>query len=183
LENTSTYESPDLPKRSIARERLEAAKHLFRLPDLARTRRTGVAWRIIGAGQGLRRKQWKRASHHGNTSGPTSVVARIAERAEVGENREALFAVTIPERQGELLEFCGALGHRSVTEFNYRLSSRSTAHVFIGVRVDGAPSALSLADSLRAKGYTCSDLTWVQIFPRQAAWAKWTLGRGAGERC
>jgi threonine dehydratase len=83
----------------------------------------------------------------------------IAERAEVGEEREALFAVTIPERQGAFLEFCGALGHRSVTEFNYRLSSRDAAHIFVGVRVEGAAGALSVQGALRAKGYVVSDLT------------------------
>jgi threonine dehydratase len=101
-------------------------------------------------------------AHVAITSGANISLSRlgyIAERAEVGEEREALFAVTIPEQQGSFLEFCGALGHRSVTEFNYRLSSRSHAHVFIGVRVEGAAVALRLAEGLRAKGYAVSDLT------------------------
>jgi threonine dehydratase len=83
----------------------------------------------------------------------------IAERAEVGEEREALFAVTIPERPGAFLEFCGTLGQRSVTEFNYRLSSRDNAHVFIGVRVEGAAGAAQVSQALTAKGYACADLT------------------------
>jgi threonine dehydratase len=83
----------------------------------------------------------------------------IAERAEVGEDREALFAVTIPERPGSFLTFCGALGHRSVTEFNYRLSSRDHAHVFIGVRVEGAAGTAQVKATLLAQGYGCVDLT------------------------
>jgi threonine dehydratase len=96
------------------------------------------------------------------TSGANISLSRlgyISERAEVGENREALLAVSIPERQGAFLEFCAALGQRSVTEFNYRLSSRQQAHVFIGVRVEGAAAARALGDELRDRGYLCSDLT------------------------
>ena len=103
-----------------------------------------------------------RGAHIVVTSGANISLSRlgyIAERAEVGEDREALFAVTIPERQGAFLEFCAALGHRSVTEFNYRLSSRSQAHVFIGVRVEGVRGAAQVADALRAKAYVVSDLT------------------------
>ena len=66
----------------------------------------------------------------------------VAERAELGEAREALLAVTIPERPGAFREFCAALGRRVVTEFNYRLSGRDAAHIFVGVatqsRQDGA---------------------------------------------
>ena len=66
----------------------------------------------------------------------------VAERAEVGEAREALLAVTIPERPGAFREFCAAIGRRVVTEFNYRLSGRRQAHIFVGVatqsRQDGA---------------------------------------------
>ena len=57
----------------------------------------------------------------------------VAERAEVGEAREALLAVTIPERPGAFREFCAAIGRRVVTEFNYRLSGRHEAHIFVGV--------------------------------------------------
>jgi threonine dehydratase len=88
-----------------------------------------------------------------------SRLGHIAERAEVGGDREALFAVTIPEQPGSFLAFCAALGRRSVTEFNYRLSSRSEAHVFIGVKVDGARGAAEVDSSLRAAGYDVSDLT------------------------
>ncbi len=59
----------------------------------------------------------------------------VAERAELGEQREAVIAVTIPERPGSFREFCRLLGKRSVTEFNYRYADASTAHLFVGVEV------------------------------------------------
>ncbi|WP_100265492.1 threonine ammonia-lyase, biosynthetic [Mariprofundus ferrinatatus] len=59
----------------------------------------------------------------------------VAERTEMGEGREALFAVTIPETPGSFLNFCRIIGDRNITEFNYRLSSREEAHVFAGISV------------------------------------------------
>ena len=61
----------------------------------------------------------------------------VTERAEIGEHREAILAVTIPERPGAFLEFCRTIGERSVTEFNYRLATRSEAHIFVGLEVTG----------------------------------------------
>src|SRR5262249_61147001 len=55
-------------------------------------------------------------------------LGHVAERAQVGEHREAIFAVTIPERPGSFLEFCRGVGERSITAFNYRPASRSEAH-------------------------------------------------------
>ena len=69
----------------------------------------------------------------------------IAERAELGERREALFAVQIPEKPGSFLHFCKLLGKRSVTEFNYRYADQQTAQIFAGVELDeedGAREAL-----------------------------------------
>ena len=83
----------------------------------------------------------------------------VAERAELGEAREALFAVTIPERPGAFRAFCAALGRRVVTEFNYRLSGRAEAHIFVGVGVDSRADALAVADALRAAGYETVDLS------------------------
>jgi threonine dehydratase len=83
----------------------------------------------------------------------------VAERAEVGEHREAIFAVTIPERPGSFLEFCRVIGERSVTEFNYRLASRDEAHIFVGVEVAGLEEARALARTLVARGYPCVDLS------------------------
>jgi threonine dehydratase len=57
----------------------------------------------------------------------------VAERAELGEQREALFAVTIPERPGAFKEFCQVLGRLQVTEFNYRYGRENEAHIFVGV--------------------------------------------------
>ena len=83
----------------------------------------------------------------------------VAERAEVGEHHEAIFAVTIPERRGSFLDFCRAIGPRSVTEFNYRLASRDEAHVFVGLEVSGLAEAREIAASLAARGYAAVDLT------------------------
>jgi threonine dehydratase len=60
----------------------------------------------------------------------------VAERAEIGERREAVFAVTIPERPGSFRRFCKAIGKRGITEFNYRYSDDSEAHVFVGLKVE-----------------------------------------------
>ncbi len=83
----------------------------------------------------------------------------VAERAEIGESREALFAVTIPERAGAFREFCGAIGRRVVTEFNYRLSGRDEAHIFVGIATQSKQDAENLAASLTSGGYQTTNLT------------------------
>jgi threonine dehydratase len=83
----------------------------------------------------------------------------VAERAEVGEAREALFAVTIPERAGAFREFCAAIGRRVITEFNYRLSSRTHADIFVGLSVRGREDELKFHSDLKALGYPIADLT------------------------
>jgi threonine dehydratase len=83
----------------------------------------------------------------------------VAERAEVGEAREALLAVTIPERPGAFREFCAAIGRRVVTEFNYRLSGRGQAHIFVGVATESRHDATALARMLNGCGYETADLT------------------------
>jgi threonine dehydratase len=84
----------------------------------------------------------------------------VAERAEVGEEREVLLAVTIPERPGAFLEFCGALGKRQITEFNYRLAGGAEAHIFVGVETHGTRSERTeLIASLADAGYAVHDLT------------------------
>ena len=82
----------------------------------------------------------------------------VTERAEIGEHREAILAVTIPERPGAFLEFCRAIGERSVTEFNYRLATRTEAHIFVGLEVSGREEAMEIAGTLTARGYACTDL-------------------------
>ena len=83
----------------------------------------------------------------------------VAERAELGEAREALIAVTIPERKGAFREFCGAIGRRVVTEFNYRLSGRQQAHIFVGFATQSRQDADALIAQLRETGYETVDLT------------------------
>jgi threonine dehydratase len=83
----------------------------------------------------------------------------VAERAEVGEAREALLAVTMPERPGAFREFCSAIGRRVVTEFNYRLSGRQQAHIFVGFATQSRQDGAALAAMLTARGYQTADLT------------------------
>jgi threonine dehydratase len=83
----------------------------------------------------------------------------VAERAEVGEAREALLAVTIPERPGAFREFCATIGRRTVTEFNYRLSGRQQAHIFVGFATRSRQDGAALASQLKAAGYETVDLT------------------------
>jgi len=83
----------------------------------------------------------------------------VAERAELGEGREALLAVTIPERPGAFRAFCAALGARVVTEFNYRLSGRENAQIFVGVATRSHGEGEDLAARLREAGYETADLS------------------------
>lgn len=83
----------------------------------------------------------------------------VAERAEVGEQREAVFAVTIPEERGSFRRFCAALGQRSITEFNYRIGSASEAHIFVGVQTTHRDERHTLIDAFHAHGFGVLDLT------------------------
>ena len=83
----------------------------------------------------------------------------VAERAEIGEGREALLAVTIPERPGAFRAFCGALGPCVVTEFNYRLSSRDAAQIFVGLSTRSRQDGEAFVLKLRALGYETADLS------------------------
>jgi threonine dehydratase len=83
----------------------------------------------------------------------------VAERAEVGEFREALLGVTIPEKAGAFRQFCSVIGQRVITEFNYRLNSRERAEIFVGVSIRSREDAQKLQDNLRALGYETADLT------------------------
>jgi threonine dehydratase len=83
----------------------------------------------------------------------------VAERAELGESREALFGVTIPERAGAFREFCATIGRRVVTEFNYRLSGRDQAHIFVGIATRSKQDAVELASALTTRGYPTLNLT------------------------
>jgi threonine dehydratase len=83
----------------------------------------------------------------------------VAERAELGEAREALIAVTLPERPGAFRAFCAAIGRRTVTEFNYRLSGREQAHIFAGFQIHSRQDGLALIAQLVSAGYETVDLT------------------------
>ncbi len=84
----------------------------------------------------------------------------VAERAELGERREMLFAATIAEEPGSFRRFCEVIGHKSVTEFNYRYSDPARAHVFVGVQMPGTgDDRAALLARLQAKGYPCVDMS------------------------
>ncbi len=83
----------------------------------------------------------------------------VAERAELGEQREAIFAVSIPERPGSFREFCGLVGKHNITEFNYRYADAKTAHLFVGVEVAGPKATAGLLASFRKHRIEASDLS------------------------
>jgi threonine dehydratase len=83
----------------------------------------------------------------------------VAERAEFGEQREALFAVTIPEERGSFRRFCALVGPRAVTEFNYRISDERVAHVFVGLAIHKRDEAERIARQFRRQGFATVDLT------------------------
>jgi len=83
----------------------------------------------------------------------------IAEEAELGEKREAILAVTIPERPGSFREFCSLIGTRNITEFNYRFADPREAHVFVGVQVRDSEETRSLVRRLRRRGLKTLDFS------------------------
>lgn len=84
----------------------------------------------------------------------------ISERTEIGEQREAILAVTIPERPGAYKDFCKALGKRNITEFNYRYADSHEARIFVGVQVgNGGQDRAELVNELKEQGYAVVDMT------------------------
>jgi threonine dehydratase len=83
----------------------------------------------------------------------------VAERAEVGEEREALFAVTIPEARGSFKRFCELIGPRAVTEFNYRISDAKQAHVFVGLSTTKRAESAELTRHFAKHGFETLNLT------------------------
>ena len=83
----------------------------------------------------------------------------VAERAELGEQREAILAVTIAERPGSFREFCALLGKRSVTEFNYRYADARVAHIFVGIEVANRRETDHLLAELRRRRIEAYDLS------------------------
>ncbi len=83
----------------------------------------------------------------------------VTERAVLGEAREAIYSVTIPEEPGSFLKFCELLGQRAVTEFNYRYSEGKDAHIFVGIEVAHRAEAAALAKEFQANGLETDDLS------------------------
>jgi threonine dehydratase len=86
-------------------------------------------------------------------------LAFVAERAELGEEREALLAVEIPEHPGSLRRFCALLGQHSLTEFSYRLADPKLAHIFVGVQISDRNDTATLISRLEGAGFPCLDLS------------------------
>ena len=115
-------------------------------------------------------KAW--AARHGETADRGNLVAIlsgananfdnlrfVAEQAELGEKREAILAVTIPERPGSFKAFCELIGHRAITEFNYRLADPDRAHIFVGLQMADRSELEPLLGRLRAEGLEAQDLS------------------------
>ncbi len=83
----------------------------------------------------------------------------VAERARVGDAREAVLAVTIPEQRGSFRRFCAALGCHDITEFNYRISHSEKAHLFVGIKTGHGSGREALIAALRAQHFDVLDLT------------------------
>ncbi len=84
----------------------------------------------------------------------------ISERTEIGEGREAVFAVVIPERPGSYRDFCELLGKRGITEFNYRFAHDREAHIFVGLQVNPhSGDRARVVDTLQQAGYQVVDMT------------------------
>ena len=83
----------------------------------------------------------------------------VAERAEIGERREAILAVTIPEARGSFRRFCELVGKRNVTEFNYRIADSTAAHIFVGLSVHDRADVAKLVRNLAKHAFTALDLT------------------------
>jgi threonine dehydratase len=83
----------------------------------------------------------------------------VAERAEVGEHRESILAVTIPEKPGSFKKFCAALGARNITEFNYRMADAADAHVFVGIEVHDLAETRKIVKTLARHGIRSDDLS------------------------
>ncbi|MEM6449211.1 MAG: threonine ammonia-lyase, biosynthetic [Cyanobacteria bacterium P01_D01_bin.105] len=83
----------------------------------------------------------------------------VSERAELGEGREAVFAVTIPEHPGSLGKFCETLDNHSISEFNYRIADTDRAHIFVGIKVKSRADAQAIENALRRHGFETLNLT------------------------
>ncbi len=117
---------------------------------------------VAGAKQYATKHRWKNKTLVAIACGANMNFDRlrfVAERAEVGEAREALFAITLPEARGSFRQLCALVGPRNVTEFNYRISDAQKAHVFVGIQVQRAQDSAKLASEFRRHGFPTVDLT------------------------
>ena len=88
----------------------------------------------------------------------------VSERCELGEQKESILAVTIPEKQGAFLAFCNELDGRAITEFNYRFNSRKEANIFVGIRTpQGHDELLALTEKLTNSDYSVADLSFDEM--------------------
>jgi len=117
---------------------------------------------IAGAKKYVTENKWKNKTVVAIACGANMNFDRlrfVSDRAEVGEMREAVFAVSMPEQRGSFRRLCELVGDRSVTEFNYRISDADRAHVFVGIQVSSAAEPAKIASTLRRHGFDTLDLT------------------------
>ncbi len=84
----------------------------------------------------------------------------VAERAVLGEEKEAMIAIEIPEKAGSLKDLCTLIGKRNLTEFSYRMSSGSMAHIFMGIEVESKSDRLTFIDKIKSFGFNTIDLSY-----------------------
>ncbi|MDQ2137497.1 threonine ammonia-lyase, biosynthetic [Alcaligenaceae bacterium B3P038] len=117
---------------------------------------------IAGAKKYVTENKWKNKTVVAIACGANMNFDRlrfVSDRAEVGEMREAVFAVSMPEQRGSFRRLCELVGDRSVTEFNYRISDADRAHVFVGIQVSSAAEPPKIANTFRRHGFDTLDLT------------------------
>ena len=117
---------------------------------------------IAGLKSHAAKRKWKDKSLVAVASGANMNFDRlrfVAERAELGEQREAVIAVTIPEQPGSFRDFLARVGHRNITEFNYRFADPGVAHIFVGIEVAGPQDTAEILRDLHRRGVEAYDLT------------------------
>lgn len=118
---------------------------------------------VAGAKKYIEREQCKQLNLVAINSGANINFDRlrhVTERTELGEGREGLFAVTIPEQKGSFLKFCKMLGSHSISEFNYRYAKANEAHIFVGIKFENAAEEKQkLVSMLVSSGYPVNDLS------------------------
>jgi threonine dehydratase len=117
---------------------------------------------MAGAKAWLAKKKYKNRNYVVLASGANVNFDRlrhVAERAEIGERREAILAVTIPEKPGSFRKFCAVIGNHGITEFNYRFADPGQAHIFVGVQISDQQEEKKLTTKLRKAGYRTLDMT------------------------